>query len=77
MGLDARIHEKSAQIPLKYGVWNNMQKRFVFGIKETSPRQASKALFRRIGKDAYRWRYSIREIPRNWRNPPNPTWPKK
>ena len=49
----------------------------VFGIKETSPRRAEKALFRRIGKDAYRWRYSIKQIPRNWRNPPNPNWSRK
>lgn len=66
----------SEEVPL-YGVWNGMQKRFVFGIKETSPRRAEKALFRRIGKDAYRWRYSIKAIPRNWRNPSNPNWPKK
>ena len=64
------------EVPL-YGVWNDMQKRFVFGIKETSPRGAEKALFRRIGKGAYRWRYSIKQIPRNWRNPPNPNWPRK
>jgi hypothetical protein len=64
------------EVPL-YGVWNDVQKRFVFGIKETSPRGAEKALFRRIGKDAYRWRYSIKQIPRNWRNPSNPNWPRK
>ena len=69
-------HSKAGEGEL-YGIWNDMQKRFVFGIKETSPQRASKALFRRIGKGAYRWRYSIKAIPRNWRNPPNPNWPKK
>lgn len=64
------------EVPL-YGVWNDMQKRFVFGIVETTPRRAQKALFRRIGKNAYRWRYSIKKIPSNWRNPPNPNWPRK
>lgn len=59
-------------------VWPEIKKkRFVFGIVETTPRRAQKALFRRIGKSAYKWRYSIKKIPSNWRNPPNPNWPRK
>lgn len=60
-----------------YGVWNGVQKRFVLGIAEETPRRAQKALFHRIGKSAYKWRYEVRAILRNWRNPPNPNWPKK
>lgn len=61
----------------QYGVWNDMQKRFVFGIVKDTPRAAQKALFVRIGKGAYRWRYSIRKIPVGWQNPRNPNWPKR
>ncbi len=74
--LGAVVKVTSKEVPL-YGVWNDMQKRFVFGIVETTLRWAQKALFRRIGKSAYKWRYSIKKIPSNWRNPPNPNWPRK
>jgi hypothetical protein len=60
-----------------YGVWNDIQKRFVFGIVTDTPKAAQKTLFARIGKGAYRWRYSIKQILRSWRNPPNPNWPRK
>ena len=73
----AKLSRGIKEVFSMYGVWNDMQKRFVFGIKETSPRRAEKALFHRIGKSAYKWRYSIKKIPSNWRNPPNPNWPRK
>lgn len=57
-----------------YGVWNAMQKRFVFGIAEETPGRAQRALFHRIGKSAYKWRYEVRKIPRDWHNPPNPNY---
>ena len=57
-----------------YGIWNTMQKRFAFGIAEETEGRASKALFHKIGKAAYRWRYEVRKIPPNWKNPPNPNY---
>lgn len=60
-----------------YGVFNAVQKRFVFGIQEQTARAAERALFKRIGKDAYKWRYEIRKIPANWHNPKNPNWVKR
>ena len=35
-----------------YGVWNAVQKRFVFGIAEETPGRAQRALFHKIGKGA-------------------------
>lgn len=60
-----------------YGVWNAKQKRFVFGICETTAGRAQRALFHKIGKQAYRWRYDVRKIPLNWKNPPNPNYKKR
>lgn len=57
-----------------YGIWHTMQKRFVFGIAETTVGRAQRALFQRIGKNAYKWRFEVRKIPPNWHNPPNPNY---
>ena len=55
--------EMSEEIISKiYGVWNSIKKEFQFGIKESSPSKARKALFDRIGKDSYKWRFEIQEI---------------
>lgn len=45
-----------------YGVWNNKKKEFQFDIVETSKNKASQALFEKIGKDAYKWRFEIKEL---------------
>ena len=57
-----------------YGVWNTMTKRFVFGIAEETKGRASRALFHKIGRKAYKWRYEVRKIPPNWKNPKNPNY---
>lgn len=45
-----------------YGIYNTLSKKFVFGISEPSKKRASKALFNKIGKDSYKWRFEVREI---------------
>lgn len=60
-----------------FGVWNDVQKRFVFGIKEPSAQKAWKALYKKIYKDAYKYRYFIRVIPDGWVNPANPNYKKE
>ena len=45
-----------------YGVYNIRRKEFQFGICEPSKRKATDALFKKIGKDAYKWRFEIREL---------------
>ena len=55
-----------------YGIWNDITKRFVFGIREKTPRDAVNRLFKKTGKDAYCYRYQFRRIPDDWVNPPNP-----
>ena len=45
-----------------YGVYNTHKKEFQFGICETSKRKATTALFKKIGDDAYKWRFVIKEL---------------
>lgn len=63
-----------AKLNRRFGIWNDVQKRFVFGINEESANRARHELQRKIGKDAYKWRYEVRVIPQNWRNPENPNY---
>lgn len=56
-----------------YGIWNSLDKRFVFGIKEESKLKANKAFQKECGKLAYLWRYTAKEIPVGFKNPKNPT----
>lgn len=46
-----------------YGVYNTMKKEFQFGICEPTKQAASKKLFEKIGKDAYKWRFEVRKLP--------------
>lgn len=45
-----------------YGVYNTCKKEFQFGICETSKRKATEALFKKIGNNAYKWRFEIKEL---------------
>lgn len=45
-----------------YGVWNTKKKEFQFGICEPSKTKARKKLFEKIGKDAYKYRFQIKEL---------------
>lgn len=46
----------------KYGIWNSITKKFVFGIKEDSPMLAEARLFYKIGDDAHKWRFQAKII---------------
>jgi hypothetical protein len=54
-----------------YGIWNGMEKRFVFGIKKPTAKEALKEFRDKAGKASYCWRYEARKIPENWKNPKN------
>ncbi|MDE1367632.1 hypothetical protein [Bacillus licheniformis] len=45
-----------------YGVYSTRSHKFCFGIEESSKSKARKALFNKIGKDAYKWRFEVRKI---------------
>lgn len=45
-----------------YGIYNTVTKEFQFGIKEPSKRKAWKKLFEKIGNDARKWRFVVKEI---------------
>lgn len=46
----------------KYGIWDTVAKRFVFEVSEDTPMLAEARLFQKIGEDARRWRYKVREV---------------
>lgn len=46
----------------RFGIYNTTRKEFQFGINEPSKELASKKLFDKIGKDAYKWRFEVKEI---------------
>ncbi len=46
-----------------WGVWSKWSKRWCFGIAEPTVKKARKALFAKIGKDAYKWRFEYKRIP--------------
>lgn len=45
------------------GVYNTVAKKFQFGISKPTVELARRALFDKIGKDAYKWRFEYRTIP--------------
>lgn len=47
---------------MNYGIWNTRTKKFQFGIRESSKTKARKALYEKIGKDAYKWRFVVKEV---------------
>ena len=48
---------------MKYGIWNNRQQKFQFGISADSEDEAIDQLFDKIGKDANRWRFEAKKLP--------------
>ena len=56
---------------MTYGIWNSVEKRFVFGIAAETPRKAERA-FRKACSGWRRWRYEIKPIPEGFKNPRNP-----
>ena len=47
----------------KWGIWNSMKKEFQFGIAEDTPMLAEARLFQKIGDDARKYRFEIRQLP--------------
>lgn len=46
----------------EYGIWSSWTKKWCFGISEPTKKRAWQALYNRIGKDAYKWRFEIKKI---------------
>lgn len=49
----------------KHGIFNTCTKSFQFGISEDSPMLAEARLFYRIGEDARKYRFVVKELPNN------------
>ena len=47
-----------------WGIYNTIQKQFQFNIDESSKNKARNKLFRKIGYDAYKWRFEARVLPK-------------
>lgn len=47
----------------KWGIWNATKKCWQFGICEDTPRLAEARLFQKIGEDARKWRFEVRQLP--------------
>lgn len=62
---------------MMFGIWNDVEKRFVFGIRKPTAREAEKEFFNKVGKTSFKYRFSVREIPDNWINPKNTHYQKK
>lgn len=46
-----------------WGIWNSNKKEFQFGIKAKSPELAEEMLFKKIGRDAAKYRFSAEAYP--------------
>jgi len=46
----------------RYGIWNNVKKEFQFGISEPSKKKARQRLFDKIGDDARKWKFEVKQI---------------
>jgi len=51
-------------LPQMYGIYNSMRKEFQFGICEPTKLRAEKKLIEKIGKDAYKWRFEAKLLPK-------------
>lgn len=45
-----------------YGIWNDVSNQFIFGIQETTKTKAWNTLYRKIGSDAYKYRFRAKRI---------------
>ena len=57
-----RVWRKSKMNNKTYGIYNTVKKEFQFGIKEPSKTKAWNKLFEKIGNDARKWRFEVKEI---------------
>ena len=48
----------------KYGVWNTLKREWHFEIVEDTPMLAQARLFQKIGEDARKHRFEIRQLPK-------------
>ena len=47
----------------KWGIFNSVKKQFQFDICEDTPMLAEARLFQKIGVDAKKWRFEVKQLP--------------
>ena len=47
----------------KWGIWNTVKKEWQFEIREDTPMLAQARLFQKIGEDARKHRFEVRQLP--------------
>lgn len=50
----------------KWGIYNSVTKQFQFCICENTPCLAEKRLFKKIGNDARKWRFKVKQLPKEY-----------
>jgi len=53
-----------------YGIWNGVEKRFVFGIKEPTAEKAWSEFTRKCASWR-KYRFEVKPVPKDWVNPRN------
>lgn len=51
----------------KWGIWNQVKREFQFEICEDTPMLAEARLFQKIGDDARKYRFEVRQLPKGAR----------
>lgn len=59
---------------MTWGIWNDVTKRFVFGIREETEKKAWRRFVRENPSIWRKIRYDTKKIPDGWVNPPNPNY---
>ena len=63
---------------MMYGIWNSVEKRFVFGVSEPTSNAAWKSFKKKVPQAIWRkWRYDVKPIPEGFRNAKNPRYKKE
>ena len=47
----------------KWGIWNQVKKEFQFDISEDTPMLAQARLYQKIGDDARKYRFEVKQLP--------------
>lgn len=60
--LEEGLERRMSMTEKVYGIYNTVAKEFQFGIKAKCKSEARRMLFQKIGNDARKWRFEVREI---------------
>lgn len=63
---------------IRYGIWNTVTERFCFGIRTATKVDAYREFYEKANvQPGSLWKYEVKVIPKNWKNPKNPNYAHK